>query len=196
MNGASPATGDVALISILIATLFGLMEQDVGKAAAPAPTESAPAQDWTQHPAYNAEFERRNTEAVKEANAEIAKRNAPAAAAQHPPPSEVDSLAALQALVPKVGRPIVVQFGSERCAHCPQTTLRLSQLTADYTFEWVYKDVSADLCEEFQITRLPALVIWSGPEAYSVHEGLRGAQADSIIKDCCWPRKVELDADF
>ena len=185
-----------------------------GKEAAPAPTESAPAQDWTQHPAYNAEFERLNTEAVKEANAEwLAKQNAkvfgfsvyeemgslasaPAAAAQHPPASQVDSLDALQALAPKVGRPIVLQFGSERCAHCPQTTLRLSQLTADYTFEWVYKDVSADLCEEFQITRLPALVIWSGPEAYSVHEGLRGAQADSIIKDCCWPRKVELDADF
>ena len=167
-----------------------------GKEAAPAPTESAPAQDWTQHPAYNAEFERRNTEAVKEANADIAKRNAPSAAAQHPPPSQVDSLEALEALKPRVGCPIVVQFGSERCAHCPQTTLRLSQLTADYTFEWVYKDVSADLCEEFQITRLPALVVWSGPEAYSVHEGLRGAQADSIIKDCCWPRKVQLDADF
>jgi len=147
MNGASAGTGDLALIGILIATLFGLMEQDVGKAA-------------------------------------------------HPPPSQVDSLEALEALKPRVGCPIVVQFGSERCAHCPQTTLRLSQLTADYTFEWVYKDVSADLCEEFQITRLPALVIWSGPEAYSVHEGLRGAQADSIIKDCCWPRKVELDADF
>lgn len=116
--------------------------------------------------------------------------------AAHPPPSQVDSLEALQALKPRVGCPIVVQFGSERCAHCPQTTLRLSQLTADYTFEWVYKDVGADLCEEFQITRLPALVIWSGPEAYSVHEGLRGAQADSIIKDCCWPRKVELNADF
>ena len=184
-----------------------------GKEAAPAPTESAPAQDWTQHPAYNAEFERQNTEAIKEANAEIAELNAKvfrdavyeqigslapvlAAASQHPPASQVDSLEALQALAPKVGRPIVVQFGSERCAHCPQTTLRLSQLTADYTFEWVYKDVSADLCEEFQITRLPALVVWSGPEAYSVHEGLRGAQADSIIKDCCWPRKVELDADF
>ena len=69
-----------------------------GKEAAPAPTESAPAQDWTQHPAYNAEFERRNTEAVKEANAEIAKRNAPSAAAQHPPPSQVDSLEALEAL--------------------------------------------------------------------------------------------------
>ena len=94
------------------------------------------------------------------------------------------------------GMPLVVQFGSERCAHCPQTTLRLSQLTADYTFEWVYKDVSADLCEEFQITRLPALVVWLGPEAYSVHEGLRGAQADSIIKDCCWPRRVQMDADF
>ena len=148
-----------------------------GKEAAPAPNRvGALRKTGPNTPAYNAEFERRNTEAVKEANAEIAKRNAPAAAAQHPPPSQVDSLAALQALVPKVGRPIVVQFGSERCAHCPQTTLRLSQLTADYTFEWVYKDAGADLCEEFQITRLPALVVWSGPEAYSVHEGLRGAQ--------------------
>ena len=47
------------------------------RVAPPPPTESAPAQDWTQHPAYNAEFERLNTEAVEEVNAEIA--------AQHPP---------------------------------------------------------------------------------------------------------------
>ena len=81
-----------ALASDELVALRAQWKARYGAPSPPPPTESAPAQDWTQHPAYNAEFERLNTEAVKEVNAEIAARHPP----PPPPPPEPAPVAALE----------------------------------------------------------------------------------------------------
>lgn len=92
--------------------------------------------------------------------------------------------------------PTVLQFGSEACAHCPAATTLLSQLTADYNFSWVYQDCLSELAEEFQISRLPAIVVWSGDHTdVAVYQGLRGDQVSAVVAKHC-ARRLVLDADF
>jgi len=92
--------------------------------------------------------------------------------------------------------PTVLQFGSEACAHCPAATTLLSQLTADYNFSWVYQDCLSELAEEFQISRLPALVVWSGDHTdVAIYQGLRGEQVHEVVQKHC-ARRLVLDAEF
>ena len=92
--------------------------------------------------------------------------------------------------------PTVLQFGSEACAHCPAATTLLSQLTADYNFSWVYQDCLSPLAEEFEISKLPAIVVWSGDHSnVAVYQGLRGEQVKEVVEKHCAPRLV-LDAEF
>ena len=92
--------------------------------------------------------------------------------------------------------PTVLQFGSEACAHCPAATTLLSQLTADYNFSWVYQDYLSVLAEEFQISRLPAIVVWSGDHSdVAVYQGLRGEQVREVVEKHC-ARRLVLDAEF
>jgi thioredoxin-like negative regulator of GroEL len=92
--------------------------------------------------------------------------------------------------------PTVLQFGSEACAHCPAATTLLSQLTADYNFSWVYQDCLSVLADEFQIARLPAIVVWSGDHTdVAIYQGLRGDQVREVVAKHC-ARRLVLDADF
>jgi thioredoxin-like negative regulator of GroEL len=92
--------------------------------------------------------------------------------------------------------PTVLQFGSEACAHCPAATTLLSQLTADYNFTWVYQDCLSDLALEFQISKLPAIVVWSGNrDNVMVYQGLRGEHVRAVVAQHC-ARRLVLDAEF
>lgn len=92
--------------------------------------------------------------------------------------------------------PTVLQFGSEACAHCPAATTLLGQLTADYNFSWVYQDYLSVLAEEFQIYKLPAIVVWSGDHSsVAVYQALRGEQVKEVVEKHC-ARRLVLDAEF
>ena len=113
----------------------------------------------------------------------------------HPPVEEID-LDGLRRSGGTRETPTVLQFGSEACAHCPAATTLLSQLTADYIFSWVYQDYLSVLAEEFEITKLPAIVVWSGDHSdVVVYQGLRGEQVRDVVEKHCAPRLI-LDAEF
>ena len=91
--------------------------------------------------------------------------------------------------------PTILQFGSEICAHCPAATISISKLTSCFKFKWIYSDANSDLAEEFTVSKLPAIVIWRGQGGYSLYQGLRGDDAEKVIKMHCSPH-LSLDADF
>tara|TARA_B110000093_G_scaffold182191_1_gene228145 strand:+ start:1556 stop:1873 length:318 start_codon:yes stop_codon:yes gene_type:complete len=92
--------------------------------------------------------------------------------------------------------PLVVQFGSEQCALCPQATLDLDALKKSYDFEWRYQDViSSTFAEELDVTALPALLVFHNVDHYTLYERLRGADVTEIVKEHC-PHRLVLDEDF
>ena len=92
--------------------------------------------------------------------------------------------------------PLVVQFGSEQCALCPQATLDLDAAKKSHDFVWHYEDViSSTLAEELNVTGLPALLVFHDATNYVLYQKLRGTDVTEIVKEHCPPRLV-LDEDF
>ena len=94
--------------------------------------------------------------------------------------------------------PLVIQFGSEQCALCPQATLDLDGASKTHHFVWKYVDVfktEHDLAEELNVTALPALFVFHDAERYTLYQKLRGTDVVEIIKEHCMPRLV-LDEEF
>lgn len=94
--------------------------------------------------------------------------------------------------------PLVIQFGSEQCALCPQATLDLDVAIKTHHFVWKYVDVfkaEHDLAEELDVTALPALFIFHDAHRYTLYQKLRGTDVAEIIKEHCMPRLV-LDEEF
>lgn len=94
------------------------------------------------------------------------------------------------------GAPLVVQFGSEQCALCPQATLDVDCAMKRYEFKWKYEDApTSSLAEELDVAMLPALLVFHSSSCYTLYQKLRGTNVAEIIKEHCKPRLV-LDEDF
>lgn len=94
------------------------------------------------------------------------------------------------------GMPLIVQFGSEQCALCPQATLDIDKAKKEYEFRWTYEDApTSPLAEELDVAALPAVLVFHDKENYVLYQKLRGDEVTEIIKEHCKPRLV-LDAEF
>ena len=94
------------------------------------------------------------------------------------------------------GMPLIVQFGSECCALCPQATLDMDLASKSYAFKWMYEDATTSiLAEELQVTALPALFVFHDQNRYKLYEKLRGTNIVDVIKQHCSPLLV-LDEEF
>lgn len=92
--------------------------------------------------------------------------------------------------------PLVVQFGSERCALCPQATLDIDKAKKTHEFRWTYKDApTSPLAEELGVAALPAVLVFHNETNYVLYQKLRGDEVTNVIKEHCKPRLV-LDAEF
>lgn len=94
--------------------------------------------------------------------------------------------------------PLVIQFGSEQCALCPQATLLLDGASKTHHFVWKYEDVftsETGLAEELNVTALPALFVFHDADRFTLYQKLRGTEVLDVIKEHCMPRLV-LDEEF
>ena len=94
--------------------------------------------------------------------------------------------------------PLVIQFGSEQCALCPQATLYLDGASKTHHFVWEYEDVftsESGLAEELNVTALPALLVFHDADRFTLYQKLRGTEVLDVIKEHCVPRLV-LDEEF
>ena len=95
----------------------------------------------------------------------------------------------------------IIQFSAPWCARCPSFTKIMQQLKQEYTFAWYYAELpeADELKEEFEIVRLPALVILSGKNGVyrtiDVQQSLSVITAQELVKQHC-PKLLVLDADF
>ena len=91
---------------------------------------------------------------------------------------------------------LLIQFGSEQCALCPQATYDIDGAQKDFEFKWVYHDaLTSELAEELNITALPAILFFRSPTNYQTYQKLRGADVAEMIKLHC-DRRLVIDADF
>jgi thiol-disulfide isomerase/thioredoxin len=94
------------------------------------------------------------------------------------------------------GMPLVVQFGSERCALCPQATLDIDKAKKAYEFRWTYEDApTSALAEELGVAALPAVLVFHDKANYVLYQKLRGDEVTGVIKEHCKPWLV-LDEEF
>ena len=94
--------------------------------------------------------------------------------------------------------PLLLQFGSEQCALCPQATLDIDAAQKSFVFKWEYRDVlttGSDIAEELDIVQLPAVLVFRSATDYKVYQRLRGDDIRAIIKENFEPRLV-TDAEF
>lgn len=99
---------------------------------------------------------------------------------------------------PDAAVPLVIQFGSEQCALCPQATLDLDKASKTHHFVWKYEDVftsETGLAEELNVTALPALFVFHSVDRFTLYQKLRGTEVLDVIKEHCMPRLV-LDEEF
>lgn len=93
------------------------------------------------------------------------------------------------------GMPLLVQFGSDQCALCPQATLDLHAAVKYYDFRWTYQDASSDLSQELEVAALPAVLVFHDKSRYVLYQKLRGCDLKKVIREHCSPR-LKLDEDF
>lgn len=92
---------------------------------------------------------------------------------------------------------VLLQMGSPVCALCPAFTECVEQLKTKRKFTHVYcnmHDAEEDLCEELQVTRLPAYVLICGEQTLSA-EGATTDQLAQAVHSMCAGILV-LDEDF
>ena len=91
---------------------------------------------------------------------------------------------------------LLVQFGSEQCALCPQATQSIDDAQKDFEFKWVYHDaLTSELAEELNITALPAILFFRSPTNYQTYQKLRGTDVTEKIKAHC-DRRFRIDEEF
>jgi len=91
---------------------------------------------------------------------------------------------------------LLIQFGSEQCALCPQATHAIDEAQKDFEFKWVYHDApTSALAEELNITALPAILFFRSPTNYQAYQKLRGTDVVEKIKAHC-DRRLVIDEDF
>ena len=91
---------------------------------------------------------------------------------------------------------LLIQFGSEQCALCPQATHEINEAQKDFEFKWVYHDaLTSALAEELNITALPAILFFRSPQDYKAYQKLRGTDVAEKIRAHC-DRRFRIDEDF
>ena len=91
---------------------------------------------------------------------------------------------------------LLIQFGSEQCALCPQATHEIHEAQKDFEFKWVYHDaLTSELAEELNITALPAILFFRSPTDYQTYQKLRGTDVAEKIRAHC-ARRFRIDEDF
>jgi len=92
--------------------------------------------------------------------------------------------------------PVVVQFATEACALCPDTTLQIDSVRKTHDFVWhVDNAFSSTLAEELEVTALPAVLVFHSIDKHKVYQKLRGKEVTRILQAECPPRLV-LNAEF
>jgi len=91
---------------------------------------------------------------------------------------------------------LLVQFGSEQCALCPQATHAIDEAQKDFEFKWVYHDaLTSALAEELNITALPAILFFRSATDYKAYQKLRGTDVAEKIRVHC-DQRFRTDEDF
>lgn len=92
--------------------------------------------------------------------------------------------------------PVVVQFATETCALCPDTTLKVDDVRKTHDFVWQIDDaLKSTLAEELEVTALPAILVFHSVDKHKVYQKLRGDDVTRILHAECPPRLV-LDEEF
>tara|TARA_Y100000389_G_scaffold182698_1_gene199526 strand:- start:760 stop:1101 length:342 start_codon:yes stop_codon:yes gene_type:complete len=112
-------------------------------------------------------------------------------------PPDVEDWCELKTIVESGSKvPLVVQFGTQACALCPDASKRIHRLMETHQFEWHYMDAAlSQLAEALEVTRLPAIAVIHSADRYAVYQQLRDDDVNRIIDQECEKRLV-LDADF
>tara|TARA_B110000858_G_C17809459_1_gene480118 strand:+ start:2506 stop:2844 length:339 start_codon:yes stop_codon:yes gene_type:complete len=109
---------------------------------------------------------------------------------------DVEDWGELSPFLENLKLPIVVQFGKDQCAHCPDAALRVDGLMKTHQFTWQYHDATTShLAEELNVHKLPAVLIFHSATKYKLYEQLRGDDINKIINAECAPRLL-LDQEF
>ena len=119
-----------------------------------------------------------------------------------PPPIElrfvrtVEEVEAARAATAR-GRPLLLVVKAAWCERCPAFGAAVGELATRYDFEYCYADANdTDLTEHYDITQLPAFVLYTAPDAAPVVRGAATpAQVTESVEGHCAPCLV-LDADF
>ena len=91
---------------------------------------------------------------------------------------------------------LLIQFGSEQCALCPQATQSIDDAQKDFEFKWVYHDaLTSELADELNITARPAILFFRSPQDYKAYQKLRGTDVTEKIKAHC-DRRFRIDEEF
>ena len=94
---------------------------------------------------------------------------------------------------------LLLQFGSPTCERCPAFADAIADLGATYKFTWLYcnaHDPDQDLTEAFEITKLPAFVLYTpGSSQQHVVANASPEHLTAAFKERCTP-VLTLDADF
>lgn len=95
------------------------------------------------------------------------------------------------------GRPLLLVVKAAWCVRCPAFGAAVGDLATKYDFEYCYTDANdTELTEHYDITKLPAFVLYTGPEAEPiVSSPATPLQVQGAVEGCCSPCLV-LDADF
>jgi len=123
---------------------------------------------------------------------------------RHPPPPPAIELryvktvgdmdAAREAMDPN--RPLLLVLKAPWCARCPAFGEAVGDLATKFQFDYYYTDASdTELTEHYDVTKLPAFVLYKGPEAEPlVHSPATPEQVVGAVADSCTP-VLQLDAD-
>lgn len=92
-------------------------------------------------------------------------------------------------------RPVVIQFSTDACIHCPDATLKIDAVHKTHQFSWHLDDAIAnDLAEELGVCQLPAILVFHSAQRYKLYQKLRGDDATRILHAEC-PLRLQ-GADF
>lgn len=92
--------------------------------------------------------------------------------------------------------PVVVQFSTDACIHCPDATLKVDAVAKTHQFGWhVDNAFTSSLATELEVHQLPAVLVFHSVERYKLYEKLRGDDVTRILQAECTPRFIH-DVDF
>ena len=94
-------------------------------------------------------------------------------------------------------RPLLLVLKAAWCERCPAFGEAVAELATKYQFDYYYTDAAdTELVEHYAVTKLPAFVLYKGPEAKpTVSSPATPLQVRGAVEGCCSP-VLRLDAEF